>query len=824
MITQTLNGRWRLNQVDQQEQIPAEVPGCIHTDLLAAGKIADPFYRDQEQAAFWVAEKDWIYRRTFELSADFLAHERVLLRCAGLDTLATIAVNGRFLTNTDNMFRTYEFDIKSILETGQNEISLVFASPVHAAKAHEAKRFLPYWNNGEKIAPANWLRKAQCHFGWDWGPMLPTCGIWRDIELLALDAARITDFEVLQEHTAADTVNLTARVTIEAAQPAAWSAICKLALADEEIAVVEAQVVGETAVAHITITDPQLWWPNGLGAQPLYTLEVTLFDASGNPIDRQQKRIGLRTLRLDRQADEWGESFQFVVNGLPFFAKGANWIPADSFLNRVTGADYAGLLQAAADANMNMLRVWGGGIYEADIFYDLCDELGLCVWQDFMFACATYPAFDTAWMENVRQEAVDNIRRLRHHACLALWCGNNEIEQGLVSTQWSDSTMSWEDYGLLFEKLLPEIVSQLDPQTDYWVGSPHSPQGNRNFFNNPDCGDAHIWEVWHAKQPFEYYRTCQHRFVSEFGFQSFPEPVTVYGYTQPEERNITSYVMEHHQRSGIGNQTIIHYMLDWFRLPSNFEMTLWLSQIVQGMAMKFAIEHWRRNAPRSMGALYWQLNDCWPAASWSSLDYFGRWKALHYMARRFFAPILVSGVEDLENETAVLYAANDLPQAQSGNLSWRLTTVAGEQIAAGMLPVVLPANQSSQITTLNMQPHLAQYTARNLLLWLDLNAPGAQTSPNLVHFARPKHLALLDPKIESSVVDAGDGRFQITLQARHPALWTWLSFHETSARFSDNFFHLRPRQPTTVSLTTDKPMRKNEVEQSLRVYSLFNTY
>ena len=318
--------------------------------------------------------------------------------------------------------------------------------------------------------------------------------------------------------------------------------------------------------------------------------------ATGRLLDRLTKRIGLRTLRLDRHADEWGESFQFVVNGVPFFAKGANWIPADTFAPRVTRDDYARLLRDTADANMNMLRVWGGGIYEDDVFYDLCDELGITVWQDFMFACSTYPAFDDAFLANVRAEAEDNVRRLRHHPCLALWCGNNELEQGLVGEEWIDGT---DELGGLFPPVRPACCPRwcatLDPERDYWPCSPHSPHGDRDDHSNPQWGDAHLWDVWHGKKPFEWYRTCEHRFASEFGFQSFPEPKTVYAYTAPADRNITSYVMEHHQRSGIGNTTIISYMLDWFRLPTNFDMTLWLSQILHGMAMKYAVENWRRH-------------------------------------------------------------------------------------------------------------------------------------------------------------------------------------------------------------------------------------
>jgi len=355
-----------------------------------------------------------------------------------------------------------------------------------------------------------------------------------------------------------------------------------------------------------------------------------------------------------------------------------------------------------ADANMNMLRVWGGGTYENEVFYDLCDELGICVWQDFMFACSTYPTFDEAFIENLRAEFTDNVRRLRHHACIALWCGNNELEQGLVGDTWNGGQMSWEDYSKLFDKLLPETILPLDPDRDYWPCSPHSPQGDRKDHSNPKWGDAHLWDVWHGRKPFEWYRTCEHRFNSEFGFQSFPEPKTVYGYTAPQDRNVTTRVMEHHQRSGIGNAVIMQYMLDWFRLPTAFDNTLWLSQILQGMAMKYAVEHWRRAMPRGMGTLYWQINDCWPVASWSSIDYHGRWKALHYMARAFYAPVLVSGVENTEKAEVAIHVTNDRMEDVPGAVSWRVTDSAGKVLARGRKKVVAKALANTPVETVSL--------------------------------------------------------------------------------------------------------------------------
>ncbi|MCI0394059.1 MAG: hypothetical protein L0332_22845 [Chloroflexi bacterium] len=819
----SLSGDWQLAQVGQDEVLPAVVPGCAHTDLLAAGRIPDPFYRTNELDVQWVGETDWVYRRTFTVPAGFPAHERVLLRCEGLDTLATIAINGQEIGRSNNMFRTWEFDVKRALRPGQNEIEVHLASALRYGQQCLAERFLPAWTR-DKLPGGNWLRKEPCSFGWDWGPKLVTCGIWREIRLLAFDNARIADVHIRQEHQPDGNVVVTGRVAVERVRASSLALRYSFGRAGAASDNKQVPVEGDVATVTIQVNNPQLWWPNGMGDQPLYEIKLSLLDVVGNELDSAGRRIGLRTLRLDRQPDQWGESFQFVANGLPFFAKGANWIPADSFLNRVTPERYAQLLGDAAAANMNMLRVWGGGIYEEERFYDLCDELGLCVWQDFVFACATYPTFDEAWLDNVRREVEDNVGRLRHHPSIALWCGNNELEQGLVGDEWTATTMSWQDYSRLFDRLLPDLVAQLDPERDYWPSSPHSPLGNRLEWNNPQWGDAHIWDVWHGRQPFEFYRTCRHRFNSEFGFQSFPEPRTVYGFTEPADRNITSPVMEHHQRSGIGNQTIIHYLLDWFRMPTSFEMTLWLSQIVQGIAMKYAVEHWRRTMPRGMGTLYWQINDCWPVASWSSLDYYGRWKALHYLARRFYASLLVSGLEDLDRGAVEVHLTSDRLEDVTGEIGWLLTTAGGEVVDGGRLTGLIPARQNTLVAALDLAEAIGRFTPRNLLLWLELAVDGQPVSDNLVLLARPKHLELEEPEIQAEVMAVGDGRYQVTLTAQKPALWTWLALEGYEARFSDNFVHLRPDKPAVVTVTCDGNPAREQIQEALRVYSLADTY
>ncbi|MDM8520672.1 glycoside hydrolase family 2 protein [Anaerolineales bacterium HSG6] len=823
MKQQTLNGSWHLYQANKTDPIPATVPGCVHLDLLASEKIPDPYYRDNELKTMWVGETDWLYRRQVTVPAEFLEHDCVLLRCEGLDTLATIRLNGQEIAQTNNMFRTWEFDLKSALQAGDNEFEILFASPVKYAQQRLSERNLPAWTD-EKVLGGNWMRKAQCNFGWDWGIRQVTSGIWRDISMVAFNTARLTDLYIRQDHAIAGQVDLSCEISTEHVTEDPLTA--QVTVTRNETIVTETNLPLNRATKSIslTINDPQLWWPNGMGAQPLYQVAVTLLDETGQQLDSITKRIGLRTLKLVRQADEWGESFHFEANGVPFFSKGANWIPADQFTPRLTDDWYTRLLSDAAAVNMNMLRVWGGGIYEADIFYDLCDRLGLCVWQDFMFACGTYPSFDEDYMATVKAEAEDNVRRLRHHASLALWCGNNELEQGLVAETWTESTMSWADYGKLFEKLLPDVVTRLNPETDYWVGSPHTPQGNRYDFNNPNSGDAHIWNVWHGKEPFEFYRTCMHRFNSEFGFQSFPEPRTVYGYTESQDRNVTSYIMEHHQRSGIGNSTIMHYMLDWFRLPTAFESTLWLSQIQQGMAIKYAVEHWRRTMPRGMGTLYWQINDCWPIASWSSLDYYGRWKALHYMTRHFFAPLLISGVEDSATNQVELHVTSDLLTEQVGQVRWQLTTVDGDLIEQAEATAQIQPNQNNRLDTVDLQPHVEVYGVRNLMLWLTLTVADEVVSTNLVTLSRPKHLELAAPTINTNLTKIDSRQYQLTLTSDKPAMWVWAMLDNHDAKLSDNFLHLYPNHPVSLTITIEQPTTLAEVEQNLRVSSLVDTY
>ncbi len=828
MQTIDLNGKWEFCEVGKMDSYPAEVPGCVHQDLLRNELIDDPFYRDNELSLMWIGERDWIYRRTFDVSEELLTEDSVVLECDGLDTLAIIYINKKLVAKTDNMHRGWVFDVKKILQTGTNTLEVKFKSVIPAGEAGHKKRRLKYTGSGVELDGSQYVRKEACNYGWDWGPACLTCGIWRSIRLRGYSVAKISDVHITQahkggavilnaaigvEHSIKQRTNLYARIRVFSAEN------------EKQAAKAECKIIRGKVDCELKIKNPELWWPNGMGEQPLYKVVVELFTDKGLLLDKQERRIGLRIFEVIREKDKWGESFTFACNGKRFFAKGANWIPADVFQGRVTKKNYEFLLQSSVEANFNMIRVWGGGIYEQDEFYDLCDELGLCVWQDFMFACQPYPAFDPVFMKNVEEEAVYNIKRLRHHASIAMYCGNNELEQCNCVSDTNKECMTWGEYKSLFDSLLPRLVKKYDGERAYWPSSEHSPCGDRENTSNPACGDGHLWNVWHGKEPFEWYRTSFHRFCSEYGFQSFPEPKTCRSFTLPEERNVTSYIMEHHQRARNGNELIIHYMTSWYRLPVGFDNTVWLSQIQQGLAVKYAVEHWRRNMPRCMGSLYWQLNDCWPVASWSSIDSFERWKALHFMAKKFYAPVLVSGLEDVTAGTVEVHISSDLQQTSVGTLSCRVTQIDGTVLDEKTQKVRIPVNGSRKVATLRLRKFIEQYTNRDILVWLYLTDDnGEELSRNFVSFCRPKHMQLQNPQIKVKVTKYNGIAFKVSLKAAKPALWVWLELDGHDAQFEDNFICMESSQETAILVSAPTIKTIKSFKQALRVRSLLNTY
>jgi beta-mannosidase len=823
-----LNGSWRVRAVSKKKWVAASVPGSIHTDLMAAGLIPDPFLRDHEADLQWIGRESWVYEREFD-TPRCSPEADVVLRCDGLDTLATVMVNGEVVGHADNMHRGWRFDLRGRLREDVNTLTIRFDSPLDYLAQRQAAHALSDGPGVGEPAGRGWIRKMACQFGWDWAPSLVTCGIWRGIGIEVCEDARIQSVEVRQIHGADGSVALDVAACAARAPGAPAGLALGARLMYKGTFVTEARTLlpdDGRARFHLKVRNAQRWWPNGLGEQPLYELAVDLTGPAGRkPIDTWVRRIGLRTLRLDRTPDgQGGERFQFVVNGLPFFAKGATWVPPDALVTRPTRVEYARLAKAVSVGNMNMLRVWGGGIYEQDWFYDLCDEYGICVWQDFMFACPAYPVFDAAWLENVRAEAEHNIVRLRHHACLALWCGNNGIGPGPAGEAPADCQMSCGGDARLFDDLLPALTAALDPDRDYWPGrSRGSLPGARADAGDPRSGEAHLESVWGGGAPVVACRPGPHRFCSASGLPSFPEPRVVKAFTQEAACDLASPLLRHHQRCAQGDERIRECIAATFPVAADPEDSIWLSQIQQGYALKVAVEHWRRARPHVMGALYWQLNDCWPAVSGSSLDYEGNWKALHYFARKFFAPILVSAVADPATGVLEVFVHNDLRQTFKGTVQWRVGDTQGRLMRETGCALTIAPGSVRRLGVIKLGDLLEKLTPQRLVVWLSIVADdGYVLSSNCTIFAPPKEMQIVDPGIQVEIRPWDDHCYAVTLTAERPAFWSWIELRDCHAKYDDNFVHLSPHLPMRIRVTPMRNMRIDEFREALRVRSMWN--
>ena len=837
MRSQSLSGSWELREVGGVDVYAAQVPGGVHTDLLAAGCLPDPFVADNELKVQWVAEKDWEYRRAFDVSADFLKEEQIFLVCDGLDTLGQAFLNGQELGRFENMFRQYRWDVKSLLNEGRNDLVLVFESVVAFARKNQEQR--PLLGVSQAIPGGPHVRKAPCQFGWDWGPMLPPVGIWKDLRLEGFSQARLEDVHLRQKHQEGK-VELSAHVSVVHWSQAPLQAELVVTAPDGKTLKGQAQINGPEVMLSLTIDNPQMWWPNGYGDHPLYAVEVSLLSGEG-VLETRSYKMGLRTIELRQEPDEWGKSWMFVVNGVPVFAKGGNWIPADSFPTRLTREFLDNLISSAAEANHNMLRIWGGGLYESEDFYDLCDEKGILVWQEFLFSCSSYPWDNDAYLENVRAEVDDNMRRIRHRASLCLWCGNNEIETGFENWGWK-AAPEYPVLSAAYEKFyfhtLPAWVAELDPDTAYW---PSSPSSNTPFINvnGEEQGDMHYWDVWHGRKPFTAYRSTHPRFMSEFGFQSLPPLETIRTYAEEKDWNMTSYIMEHHQRSGSGNGLMMGQMTDSFRMPKDFSSLVYLSMVLQAEGIRYGVEHWRRQKQRVSGILYWQLNDCWPVASWASLDYFGRWKALHYMSRRFFAPVMLS-IEDHfapispyiyldggDPQRMDVWMTSDLNLATSGVVRWWLMTLGGEVLESGEEPEIrLEPQASQQIFSKSFQ--LSREARRFTIFACELLQPDAdgflqRAALNVAPFAANKHLELSDPLLRVEVSQVGD-RLAFDVNGSSLARFVELSLEGQDVVFSDNYFDLPAGMTVRVTCPLPAGWSLKQATQALRTRSLVDSF
>ncbi len=815
VVEKELNQNWTFNQVGENDWLPATIPGTVHTDLLDNKKIEDPYYRLNELDQQWIDKVDWEYKSTFSVDKSFLNRDKVVLDFEGLDTYADVSLNGEKVLSADNMFREWQVDVKDLLKEGDNELHIVFRSPiVEGLKKYDANGFVYPGGENDQAERGEvednkrvsiYTRKAGYHYGWDWGPRLVTSGIWKPVYLKAWDEATIENLQIVQHEVSDEKATFTAVFEVDAVKKA--NATITINNEGEKLASSEVSLspgVNKYSV-DFEIAKPQLWWTNGLGEAHLYNLTGVL-NVKGRTVT-EDTRLGIRTLELVREKDDDGTSFYFKLNGHPVFMKGANYIPNDMFLPRVTDENYRTVVETAKNSNNNMLRVWGGGIYENDIFYDLCDENGILIWQDFMFACAMFPN-NPEFLDNIKHEAIDNVKRLRNHPSIALWCGNNEILTAWNTWGWKKVAADqgddvpdkvWQAYVDIFHKTLPDVVNEYDPSRSYWGSSPSSGIGVQADLVN---GDEHYWGVWWGKEPFKNYATHIPRFMSEYGFQSFPEIATVRKYATPEDYDILSEVMNSHQRSSIGNETIEYYMLQEYKHPKDFESFLYVGQVLQAEGIKFGLEGHRRAMPFNMGSLYWQINDVWPVASWSSTDYYQNWKALQYYVKKGFDQVLVSPYEEgIKFKVGIV---NDRLEDINAELRLKMVGFDGKVIWEDAFLVDIPANSSDDYFDVNKNEYRYKYRRqlKNTVFVAEIVENGKVLSKNMFYFEPFKSLKVEAPKVDYTVQKTDNG-FDISISTDKLAKSIYLQIGDEKGFFSDNYFDMLPNDKVTVNLKTD---------------------
>ncbi len=830
----SLSDGWKMRETTSKEWFEATVPGCVHSDLLQNKQIPEPYYRTNEKQLQWIDKKDWEYATTIDVSAAILATENIELVFKGLDTYADVYVNEKLVLSADNMFREWTIDAKKQLKLGPNSLRIVFKSPIVAGlellKAHGyvLKATNDQAENGgltkdQLVSP--FIRKAPYHFGWDWGPRFVTSGIWQPVVLRAWNDVKIADFWVQQQSLNDKLATLNGQIEIQSSKN--QQAVISILVNGKSVSTKSyALAIGANTVdVPFEIKNPTRWWTNGLGKAYLYNISASV--ATESNTDSESCKIGLRTLRLVQKPDSVGHSFYFELNGVPVFAKGANHIPNDMFLEKVTKEVYDWEVETAVKSNFNMLRVWGGGIYENDYFYELCDKNGILVWQDFMFACSLYPG-NEAFLESVTKEAVYQVKRLRNHASIALWCGNNEIDvawQNFVphgGWGWKKSYTEpqkkeiWSAYDTIFNKILANAVAKHAPQTPYWHSSPASAVPQAHATNINKSGDVHYWDVWHRKKPFLYYTWNIGRFMSEYGFQSFPELETVKKYALPSDYDIESEVMRHHQRSAIGNVTIKDYMDRYYQKPLDFEKFLYVGQVLQAYGIQTAVEAHRRAMPFNMGTLYWQINDCWPVASWSSTDYYRRWKALQYEIKRSFKPILISA--HAKADSTYLTVVSDKLKDVDALLEMTVCDFSGKVIRSKALNVNIKANSVTRILkdiTTNISTNLTSN-----YIHFKLKSNKKLIAQRIYFLEQPKNLELAKPNISFKISEGKSSR-TIRLKTDVLAKDVYLNFKDTEGFFSDNYFDLVPGVEKIITFTCKS---NNNAKSKLEIISLVDSY
>jgi len=864
--TISLDGEWKLINDEKSLNVPAHVPGSAYESLIDNKIIEDPFYGVREHEMSWIYNSNWQYKTEFEVNLEFLNYPNILLQFDGIDTISDIYLNGECIGSTENMFLKYEFNVKSKLKEGKNVLIVVIKSPTRKALA-EMKKHGTKLTTFMALRGIPYLRKPQFSFGWDWGPKLPDIGIWQSVGLIAFDDIKIGSIYTVQEFKYNEDplkitdINEISTIKIESAKlilnielisqienigPLGCKVFIELAAPDGNNISKEVDLTEKNQSIKLEIENPQLWWTHDLGIPNLYNLTVSIL--SEDVIDESAMKIGIRDIQLIRNPDKWGETFYFLLNGVPIFAKGANWVPIDNFIPRGKRLGlYQMNLKYTKEANMNMLRTWGGGLYEDDLFYDLCDELGILVWQDFPFGCALYP-IHKEFVENVEKEAIQNIKRLRHHASLALWCGNNEVEQyhflylGLSRIFRIKKRSAFKKgYRYMFEQLLPKLVNQYDPKHAYWPSSPSNGGGNnkRGIFksNSPDKGDSHFWKVWHLNAPFSAYRGFDSRFMSEYGFESFPSMKTIASFCPSNQYDFHSPIMENHQKNRAGNKKIMKYMKRRFSIPEKFEQQVILSQITQGEAIEYGIEHWRRNRNdfHCMGSLYWQLNDCWPVASWSSLDYYGRWKALHYIAKRAYKPFFASVKE--EDKSVEFWISNDLRISKTGILEWKIINSEGKTLINGSKEELIPPCSSILVESVDLSEiNKNKEDLRNNIIFFSLE-DNEKNEGDIYHgfrlFDNPKNFRINNPHLSYNIKELntnpeGERTFSITIESESIALYVFIESNSVDFIASDNYFSLEPGKIREISIRItnskeiDEMLKIHKLNDIFRINSLYN--
>ena len=807
--TYVLDKGWEFSQAGSNEWMSARVPGTVHQDLLDHGRLPDPFYGMNEQKVQWVEKEDWLYRTVFTVTADQLKSDAAWLTFEGLDTYADVYLNGSLLLKADNMFVGHKLAVKDVLREGENRLMIRFRSPVEeTAPQWDTDGFnYPADNDHSEKRMSVYTRKAPYSYGWDWGIRLATSGIWRPVKLTFCNGAAIDDFFVRQQEVTEQVAKVDNQLEINNVTSTPKEAQVKVVYAYGEQADTLTRTVvlqpGKNSLSMPAwIEKPHLWMPNGWGDPALYTFTATV-SVDGKEVASREEAIGLRSIRVVMEDDKDGKSFYFEVNGKPMFAKGSNYIPGDALLPNMTGERYARLFEDIRAANMNMVRVWGGGIYEDDRFYEEADRNGILVWQDFIFACTTYP-HDPTFLKRVSEEAVYNMRRLRNHASLAMWCGNNEIYEGMRYWGWKDkySPVVWkemtEGYDVLFRQLLPELVAANDPGRFYMHGSPYEANWGRP--ESWKIADSHNWGTWYGQKPFESLDTEIPRFMSEYGFQAFPEMKTIRMFASPEDYELESPVMNAHQKASIGNFLIKKTMALYYKVPEKFEDLIYAGLILQGQGMRHGIEAHRRHRPYCMGSLPWQLNDSWPVVSWSSIDYYGNWKAMHYQIRRAFAPVLVDAIKEGNNLS--YYIMSDRLTDEELILNLELMDFNGKVYRKQKVDGLLPANTSKLFYQEPVEQALAgRDSATTFMHMVVKSKKGEVLSDEIYYFAHPKDQLLPKTPLQWQVKQK-KGYCEVTVKADKLARDIFIEVPVQGVRFSDNFFDLLPGQKKKVIITS----------------------